>query len=332
MYPSLGPYRPPARSSTARSGTSCRRSVRSRTRQSVTPRSRWTATLPSKAARSSSPCPSRRYPLRTISMAPVRSSSANDRMLSTRTAMASGSRYWVSMIPTDRPDDAPATRPRSMTTTSVRPRFVSCHAVASPSAPAPTTITDRGWALTRVAPARLLADDGPEEPHHDEEPTEQRDQPDPAVRGIGAGVGDQLERDPEEDRPGDEQEGKQELAVRVRDVLLDPLGAALGGHRRPQHDVDHQDDDAGGDPERDRLLEGDEKQLHGRMLADGPTARNGVRGYDVERDPIRSTRPIRRAPRALGGWRLGGPSPARPPAGAAAARSAQRGRVHPRRP
>ena len=52
----------------------------------------------------------------------------------------------------------------------------------------------------------------------------------------------ELEADPEDDGPRDEQEREQELRVRVRD-LADPARAALGGHRRAQDDVDHQDDD-----------------------------------------------------------------------------------------
>ena len=66
--------------------------------------------------------------------------------------------------------------------------------------------------------------------------------------------------------------------------FLTQRGAALDRHRRPQDDGDHQDDDGGRDPERDGLLEGDEEQLHGRMLADGG-GRNEVRGYDAARHP-----------------------------------------------
>src|SRR4051794_38979087 len=253
-------------------------------------------------------------------------------MLSARMAIASGSRYCVSMMPTERPEEAPAMLLRSMTVTSATPRSVRCQAVARPSAPAPTTTTDPGPVLIGAVPARLLADDGPEEAHHDEEPAEQRDQTDPAVRGVRPRMRDQLECDAEEDGPADEQEREQEFAVRVRDVLLDPARAALGCHRRSQDDVDHQYDDASGDPERDRLLEGNEEELHGRMLADGPTARNGVRGYDVERDPIRSSRAIRRAPRPLGRRRMGRPVAARTTARAAAARPVERRRIHPRRP
>src|SRR3954468_9411093 len=105
-------------------------------------------------------------------------------MLSTRTSMANRSRYCVSMMPTDSPDDAPAMLPRSMTVTSATPRTVRCQAGARPSAPAPTTTTDAGPVLTGEVRGGLLADDGPEEAHHDEEATEQAQQADAAVRGV----------------------------------------------------------------------------------------------------------------------------------------------------
>ena len=40
-----------------------------------------------------------------------------------------------------------------------------------------------------------------------------------------------------------------------------------------EDDRDHRDDDDGRDPERDRLLEGDQEELHAAMLADGPARR-----------------------------------------------------------
>ena len=69
--------------------------------------------------------------------------------------------------------------------------------------------------------------------------------------------------------PADEQEREEEFRVRVRD-LADPGGTAFGRHRGLQHDPDHEDHDGRGDPERDRLLKGDQEQLHARMLADCP--------------------------------------------------------------
>src|SRR4051794_8264662 len=59
--------------------------------------------------------------------------------------------------------------------------------------------------------AWLLPDHRPEEPHHDEEPDEQRDQAEAAVGRVGALVGDELEPDPEDHGPDEEQEREDEL-------------------------------------------------------------------------------------------------------------------------
>ncbi len=128
-------------------------------------------------------------------------------------------------------------------------------------------------------------------------------------------------------------------------IRRDPLRAALGGHRRSQHDHDHQDHDARGDPERDRLLEGDEEELHGRDASRRPSGRIGrprVRCHRPpshpateayhHRDPIRSTRSIRGAPRPVGGRRMGGPAARGAAVRAPRAGRPERGRLHPRRP
>src|SRR5687768_11960800 len=78
-------------------------------------------------------------------------------------------------------------------------------------------------------PPTSLADDRPEEAHHDEEAGEQGDQPEPAVRRVGALVGHELESDPEGDRPANEQQTEQPLRVRAGDPP-GPSGTALGGH------------------------------------------------------------------------------------------------------
>src|SRR5690242_11381823 len=119
-------------------------------------------------------------------------------MLRTRISIASGSRYCVSMMPTERPDEAPATWPRSMTVTSVAPRRVRCHAVARPRAPAPTMTTEGALLIERSG---LFPDHGPEQAHHDEEAAEQGDQAEGTVRRVRARMGDELEADPEHDRP-----------------------------------------------------------------------------------------------------------------------------------
>src|SRR5690349_613515 len=107
----------------------------------------------------------------------------------------------------------------------------------------------------------LLPDDRPEQAHHDEEPAEEGDEAQTAVRRARADVRDQLEDDPERDRPADEEEREEELRVRSRDAPHPP-GAALARQCRPQHDQDHRRHDGHADAERDRLLEGDEEELH----------------------------------------------------------------------
>ena len=171
---------------------------------------------------------------------------------------------------------------------------------------------------------------------------------DPAVGRVGAGVRDELQADPEDDRPYDEQEREQELAVRAGDPA-DPAGATLDRHGRLEDDPDHRDHDDRGDAERDRLLEGDQEELHGAMLADGPvpgtdlgTVPGGPKlaqkaairhhAYDGERDPFRSTRPVRGAPRMVGGQRMDRAPAGGDPVRAAGAGPAERRRVHPRRP
>ena len=101
----------------------------------------------------------------------------------------------------------------------------------------------------------------------------------------------------------------------------------------------------GRDPERDRLLEGDQEQLHGRDASrpvGGSERRSRVRWpgppatvvneANHRRDPIRSTRAFRRAPRLVGRRRLGRPARRRHPVRPAGAGQAERRRVHPRRP
>jgi hypothetical protein len=121
----------------------------------------------------------------------------------------------------------------------------------------------------------LLPDHRPQEAHHDEEAAEQGDQADPAVRRVGARMRYELEADPEDDGPYDEQEREQELRVRVGD-LADPGRPTLGGNRRPQDDLDHRDDEDRRDPERYRLLEGHQEELHEPMLAEGRRGESGL--------------------------------------------------------
>ena len=62
-----------------------------------------------------------------------------------------------------------------------------------------------------ILPAGATPRSRPEEAHHDEEAGEQGDQPEAAVGRVGARVRDELQPDPEDDRPADEQQREEEL-------------------------------------------------------------------------------------------------------------------------
>src|SRR5439155_3274875 len=66
----------------------------------------------------------------------------------------------------------------------------------------------------RASPVTLLPDHRPDEAHHDEEAGEHRDEPDPAVRRVGTLMRDELESDPKDGGPGEEQEAEDELRGR----------------------------------------------------------------------------------------------------------------------
>ena len=166
----------------------------------------------------------------------------------------------------------------------------------------------------------LFPDHRPEQAHHDEEAAEQGDQADPAVGRVGAGVRHQLQADPEDDRPDDEQEREQELRVRVRDAA-DPASSRPRPSSPTLRMIQIISDHDGGARSRTGWAAGRRRgtAARGAMLADGRPA-NGVdrRGYDstarhpiVEseanrcRDPLRSTWPLRRAPSVVGRRRRG---------------------------
>src|SRR3954447_19534907 len=71
-----------------------------------------------------------------------RSRSLKKPIVRTRSSMSNGVTYWVSMMPTDRPDDPAAGCSASRTVTSVTPRRARCSAVARPTAPPPTMQTE----------------------------------------------------------------------------------------------------------------------------------------------------------------------------------------------
>ena len=170
--------------------------------------------------------------------------------------------------------------------------------------------------------------------------------PMPAVGRVRPFVRHELEPDPEDERPGDEQEREQELRVRAGDPAH-PARPALGRHRRALDDEDHRDDQRRRDAERNRLLEGDQEELHARMLAEeldaetpdvgaaatmAPTSRATRTEAKSRRDLLRSTRPVRRATGLVDRGRLGDRARGRGPARSTCQRAAERRRLHPRRP
>ena len=111
-------------------------------------------------------------------------------------------------------------------------------------------------------------------------------------------------------------------------IRLTQRDAAFGGHRRPQHDPDHQDDHGRRDPERDGLLEGDQEELHARdasrwavAAANVAVSLPGLAHPRRRRDPLRPTWPIRRAPGLVGRRRVGASAARGAPVRAAGARA-----------
>src|SRR4249919_3820200 len=105
-----------------------------------------------------------------------------------------------------------------------RPLAHKVYAVCKPTDDSAMVRVRSTWRVPRtVTPERgLLPDDRPEQAHRDEEAAEEGDQAQRAVGRAGALVRDQLQADPEAERPEDEQEAEQETGVRVGH-LLDPL-------------------------------------------------------------------------------------------------------------
>src|SRR3954454_18418473 len=113
----------------------------------------------------------------------------------------------------------------------------------------------------------LLPDHAPEQAHEDEEAREEGDQAEAAVRRVGTLVRNDEEPDAEDDCPGYEQRGEEELRVRAGDRANPALPSALGRHRGARKDQDHQAGNRDRGAEFDRVLEGDREELHGDLVA-----------------------------------------------------------------
>src|SRR6478672_4627457 len=107
----------------------------------------------------------------------------------------------------------------------------------------------------------LLADDGPDEAHHDEQPAEHRDEAETAVRRVRPLVGDELEADPEDHRPADKEGGEQEPARRAGHEAAEARRPG-GREHRADEDREHQHGQARGQTELDGSREEDREQLH----------------------------------------------------------------------